>query len=77
MAKQFEVLEERLLGADVPGILHEQPRLVCLDVVQGIDELFQLWDVDTRSVVLRNSQSHELALALRTLSEHAHFKLSE
>jgi hypothetical protein len=69
MAKQFRVLEDRLVGVDVPAMLHEHPCLVCLDIVHGIDELFQLWDQDTRKVVLRNSFPDELALAIRTLSE--------
>ena len=70
MALQFEVLQERLLGAaDVPAIMHEQPGIVQLDVSQGLDELLQLWDVESRSDVLQNSDPCELALALRTLSE--------
>jgi hypothetical protein len=68
MARQFQVLEDRLIGVDVREVLHEQPCLVCMDIVRGIDELFQLWDLDTRWVVLRNSYPDELALALRALS---------
>lgn len=70
MSSQFEVLQERLLGAaDVPAIVHEQPGIVRLEVSPGVDELLQLWDVDSRSDVLKNSDPCELALALRTLSE--------
>lgn len=69
MAQQFQVLDERLSGVDVPALLHEQPLLVCLDVAHGIDELFQLWDIESRPVVLQNSYVDELALVLRCLSE--------
>jgi hypothetical protein len=71
MAQKYQVLQERLVGVDVCELLHEQPCLVCMDIVRGIDQLFQLWDVDTRWVVLRNSYPDELALALRALSEEA------
>jgi hypothetical protein len=67
MQDSFHELKRRLVGADVAAMLHEQPRLLSLNVSRGMDDMLQLWDIDNG--ILRESDPGELALALRTLSE--------
>lgn len=65
MASMMTLLEGQLAGADIVGMVHEDPGLLLLDIEHGIKQFQQLWDVD--STVLEDSDPTELALAVRHL----------
>lgn len=63
----YQALVQGLPGLDVDEMLEEDPRLLFEDVSVGLDQFHQLWDVDEDA--LRNSETNEIALAIRTLSQ--------
>lgn len=48
-------------------MIEEDPKLLFLDIEAGLQRFRELWDVDAEA--LRNSETFEVALAIRALSE--------
>lgn len=67
LADAYSALNDQLPGVDVPQLVMDDPTLLFLDVRRGLLQLHDLWDLD--EVALRNSETFELALAIRTLSK--------
>lgn len=61
------LLQDRLEGADIVAMIHEDPELLMLDIRHGLDQFKQLWDVNEH--VLQESDPAELALAVRHLCD--------
>lgn len=61
------LLCDALPGLDVNDMIEEDPKLLFLDIEAGLQRFRELWDVDAEA--LRNSETFEVALAIRALSE--------
>jgi hypothetical protein len=66
-AKRHQELCRALPGLDINDMVQEDPVLLFSDLRLGLQRFSELWDVNTD--LLRNSDSAEVALAIRALSE--------
>jgi hypothetical protein len=67
LGPSYAALLAALPGVDVCQMLIDDPLLLFLDVKRGVSQLHDLWDLD--EAALQNSETFELALAIRTLSK--------
>jgi hypothetical protein len=66
-AKQHQELCRALPGLDVDEMVQEDPLLLFSDLQWALKQFSELWDVDAE--VLQNSETAEVALAIRALSK--------
>ena len=67
IAGRYAELASALPGVDIDDLVSQDPKLLFIeDIPVGLRRLRELWDVD--AAALSNSETFEVALAIRALS---------